>query len=453
MQVLNSLDRDSLLVGQGFNTINALQGGQAVEYNDRTDLVTAAQSSGGLDTNFRLEKVESLRDLRTKLNVSASASCGFGVFSGDASAQYFKSRAFNRYSNFVFADVSVLHPSEVLKRSRMTPSALKVAEQGLSRFLGFCGDAYVYGYQTGGQLTAIAEFTSETAEDFEKVSAQVNAAVQGYGSGGAEFSKQVYELSKSTKYSLTMLRKGTAERIPNLASLAEYAETFPEKIAELRNASVVRMLLRGYETTENFPGKHVDVLLLQRLAMAMQTVSEYLETLYEAQGDLQFIAAHLHWFKGGAELKSAVDNAYQKNEASIKELLGFAIALRSEPMKEVPALPNVERVDPGPVGGGPGQPSVVVELFPHNNFGGGKIDLVSSHGNLDALGFNDQLSSFKVHGEPGEYEVDFYEHINFEGKRFTVQSPAQSAGLEGSRLHVFSTWNDNVSSVRITKRR
>lgn len=114
METMNSVATDILLVGQGFNSISAAQGGQAVIYGGRHDLTTLTGKAGGLETVFRLEKIESLRSLREKLDISASASCGFGVFAGDVASNFFRSRAFNRYSIFVFVEVTVLKPTVVL---------------------------------------------------------------------------------------------------------------------------------------------------------------------------------------------------------------------------------------------------------------------------------------------------------------------------------------------------
>lgn len=101
----------------------------------------------------------------------------------------------------------------------MSPAALKAAKDGLTRFLGFCGDKYVYGYQEGGQLTAIVEFTSDSATEFESTSASVNAAISGFGGGGVSFSETLETLSSKTTNTMTMLRKGTKSHVPDLATL------------------------------------------------------------------------------------------------------------------------------------------------------------------------------------------------------------------------------------------
>ncbi|UXR94606.1 hypothetical protein [Agrobacterium tumefaciens] len=450
MQIFNAVDGDFLLVGQGFNSISATQGGQSVVYRGTGDLTTTTGKEGGFETVFRLEKIESLHSLREKLNISASASCGFGIYSGDAASSYFRSRSFNSHSVFVFVDVLVLKPSLVLKQSLMSPAALKAADEGLTRFLGFCGDNYVYGYQAGGQLTAIAEFTSKTANEFEQVSANVEAAISGFGGGGVSFNQTLETLSKTTSYSLTMLRKGTHAAVPDLATLASVAQAFPTEISKPSNQVVVKTLLRGYETTENFPSKKVDVLVLQKMAQSMEILSGYLEDLYEAQGDLQFIGSHLNWYKAGSSLKPAISNAFAKNEDSIALLLAFAVQLRKDPLAKLPPPPNVERVDPGPLAGKE-PPPVIVEIFEHINYGGRREPFTSSISNLANIGFNDAISSFKIHGDPGEYEVEFYLHINYEGLRLPFQSPAEDANLTDNRSGFFN-WNDQISSIKITKK-
>ena len=231
--------------------------------------------------------------------------------------------------------------------------------------------------------------------------------------------------------------------------LSSVARAFPTEIAIPSNQTVVKTLLRGYETTENFPSKKIDLLVLQQMARSMDIVSGYLEDLYEAQGDLQFWGNRLPSDRANQTARSAITGAFSKNEEAIADLLDFALKLRRDPLAQVPPPPSVER-EPTDLDLVP-PPRVITEIYEHIDFGGRREELRSSIPNLDNIGFNDRISSIKVHGDPGEYDVEFYEHINYEGARIAVKSPAEDRNLLDNAIGLIS-WSDQISSIRITKK-
>ncbi|MGL5266771.1 MAG: beta/gamma crystallin-related protein, partial [Plesiomonas shigelloides] len=78
-----------------------------------------------------------------------------------------------------------------------------------------------------------------------------------------------------------------------------------------------------------------------------------------------------------------------------------------------------------------------VKLFEHGDYQGRSITIDESVSDLSLLNFNDVMSSFDL---PDGWEVVFYQHGNFTGKKYTRQG----------RGH--APINDQISSVKITKK-
>lgn len=457
MKLLRIVEGDTILPGQGFNSISASQGGQAVEYNGSESLAPVLDVDG-FTTSFNLRRIESLQQMKDQLNISASASVGVGVYSGDASAKYIRSRSFNKYSVFILIDVSVVAPSLVLKKSVMTKAALEAAENGFDRFLGFCGDSYCYGLQIGGQLTAIAQFESKTIANQEKVNASVSAAISGFGGGRASFASAINKLSSIGTYSLTIFRKGLAVSIPRLEDLVEYSKNFPEEVAA-GGSQVLRGLLRSYETAENFPSDLIDPSILERMANTMNVICQNLDRLYEAQGNLQFLSTHAAQYKRSIELKKEIDHAFRRHESQINSLIDAAINLKTEPLMDAPGPPEIIEILPGELSS-PEPLPVVVEVFDGSDYSGASRSFHKSIKNLRSVKFNDQISSFKINGKPGEYQVTFYAGSNFKKGRLTTQSPLEvpRIGDYGKRLsppldkvRVGALFNNEIGSIKIEK--
>ena len=153
-----ALPYDTLLIGQGFNTITGQPGGMSVKFDDENDLTTAANSIGQV-TNYYYEQLTDLVQISDRLGLSASASFGFGIFGGDLAVQFMQSDTFNSFENFIFIDVLVTNPSMVLKSYNLTVPALEKANRGMMPFIKYCGNSFIYGTQTGGRLTAVVQFS------------------------------------------------------------------------------------------------------------------------------------------------------------------------------------------------------------------------------------------------------------------------------------------------------
>ena len=114
---VHGLNTDVLVIGQGIHTATGEKGGLAVVYNHQPDeeLTTVIENSG-IRTRFDFHQIKSVEELKKSLRVDAAASLGWGIYKGDAAAEFFQSGSFTKYNNFLFIDIEVKNASKILKK-------------------------------------------------------------------------------------------------------------------------------------------------------------------------------------------------------------------------------------------------------------------------------------------------------------------------------------------------
>jgi hypothetical protein len=88
--------------------------------NEQNELV----STGGSSVSYTLRQIKSVETLKTTLNLSASASFGWGVYSGSAAFNFAREASLTRFSNFLFLRVEVQNGERVLQQSLLSNESL-----------------------------------------------------------------------------------------------------------------------------------------------------------------------------------------------------------------------------------------------------------------------------------------------------------------------------------------
>lgn len=466
VSTVEDISTDRLLIGQGFNSITGEQCGNSVIYegNEQEELGLAAGGSNGQIVAYNLEMVESFEQIKKTMKASAAISLGWGVFSSDLTFEFMSSGTFTQYNVFMMIKMTVLNPAKVLKRSRLTQPALLRAQKGAKSFNQYCGDSYVYGKQTGGQILAIVQFSTTSQEDHEQVKLDVKGTVAGYGSGHASFEQSLDKIKTIKNTKINIVRKGGVDVVPSMDSLIEASRNFPQLVGETGgNPIAIQMLLRRYNTVEDDVDSVVNLEDFDTQAISISKIASLLDKAYLAKSDIRFISENKNLFKPKNDLQKEIDDAFEKNENIIEDLKIAAIRIKRDPVMAPPAAPSfpkiqVERIINGVVV----LPTPVLRMFRFQQFedvahGHKPFETASSipnFGNIDPkdrkINFNDDLSSFQVFGKPGEYKVEFFYDVNYINPLLTVYSPYSEPNL-----HTKDTFSlkvgDAASSVRISK--
>jgi len=348
-----SLPSNQLEIGRGYDSVFATIKSQTVKYdpnNPSQYLVTAAGSQNQETTKF-LHEINSMSELRDTLELDASASFGWGIFSADASYNYYKTTTYSQYNRFLELRVSVLNAPEILHHTYLTESAISFAETGPSTFLRMCGDQYVYGRQTGGELDAIIQVSSSSQSQFDSQKTSVEGAVAAFGSGKLTFSQAIQQISTGNELTYFVHRNGGLGDIPSIDALTAYADSFPTIVqGSSGNAAIYALLTTDYTSLENehpdkpFPLDTSIFDYVPALQQNLKSLAADLDKCYLVRGNLQFILTNLSQFKNPDQVRPKAEGLFQENEATIENIIAAAIDYKTN-LKSTKPLPVVTVAD------------------------------------------------------------------------------------------------------------
>lgn len=452
VQVIDAeIATDRLLPGQGFNIATGAQGMlNCVIYRDGNDLQKLDPGTGQ-HTHLICEAVEDFEELKSKLDVSASATLGVGIYSGKTSASYLNDEKHTRFDSYLLIGVKVLNPALVLKRAHLSPAALRLIRDGISAFLEKCGNSYVYGYITGGEILGIVRYKAVSDEQASEVRLQVDAAAKGVASGNLTMSHAVSSITKQTESKYSIIRDGGAGNLPTPDALIAAANALPDILRNPGNARVVRTLVRGYQTVDNLPHKALDLRILEHQVQALETTATYLSTARLVANDIGIIRRDLARYDLTGDPNQIVTDAAEKIATIISDLEETADRITQDPNTPTPDRPDFPNI-PARIRDVPKPP--VLELWTDRDGGGKYLPTNVSIPNLQHTpvgDINDQVTCVKVNGSPGEYTVTLFEHADYQGAGVTFTSPCYIDTLDGRWFNGVYI-HDLTSSVRIDQK-
>jgi hypothetical protein len=229
-----------------------------------------------------MTEVTDTREVMQSMNVSAAASVKTIAYQASGSAKFAKNSKINSFnSNFVLnvsVDNGVRYATPLpagsrgeiidpqMKKSqpdagaiRLTPHALRLAKQrDLTRFLNFCGDAYVAALYGGARLTAVITVTNSTKE--EKNSASTHFSGSGWGANvKASASGDTNAKIARDRVSMRFYQSGgrddaipasKEELMARLGDITRLASDYP---------AYYRVTLMPYTALSNWPDKEIEL--------------------------------------------------------------------------------------------------------------------------------------------------------------------------------------------------
>ncbi len=241
---------DASQLGRGFSALGNNWSGDCVDF-DPSDGKPPVES---VSTNFEVALVDSVDKFISIMNISASASMSYGIFSADASASYLRRVVENSYSNFIAGKVTVYSVPANIKAKGLNKLGRDALAAGFDRFHRTCGDRFATSVIWGGEFAFMLEIKSKDSAQFEEIKADLSASLSGFGSGEAAFSQSMEKIS--TKYSLTatIIRNGLRETLPDLTSAAiqKYAMEFSSRVTADKGIAMqpIRYGVRDYAAVE-----------------------------------------------------------------------------------------------------------------------------------------------------------------------------------------------------------
>ncbi len=434
------LKTNRAIVGRGVNTVTTQILGQAVEFGGDSDLVQAAPGDGQL-VDYQLEQVESLEKLKELMQISATASLGLGIFGAKGSVDILRTSDVTKYENFLFVDVLVRNPVEMLRRYSMTEEALRQIQANPSEFVRHYGNAFIYGRETGGHLTALVQFSSTDQYDYENVKAELSASLGIFFKTTASFVKALERMKSLKTRKITLLRHGGIGRLPDPLSIDDIIDAtrrLPEAV-QLRGGHpvVINMLCKSYDGVPNMP--RLELAELNNQALALSKLASYLDNARLLRGDLLYMHDNPEQFEFGGNLPDSAGKAIAEIDEIIDTIQGIVRRVLGGDKVAVtrPSFPVVKATRKRPP---------VLTIYLDENHNGRSVDTDTDLHDLNfaPYHFHDKMTSFTLRGRPKEYRVIFYEHAEYGGNVLdSAESPMSRNVVESA--------NDKIDSIRIIR--
>ena len=240
MAVIRLGTNDVVGLGFGFNTFLSSLRGPAV----KCDAFPKIPDVAGKSVHYELSVVENRESLKTQMNVSVAASFKAFKGAGQASAEIFRFTEIHSYSVFVVVHVSVTIPPYSIGNDyipyQLNAAALK-ATKNKKEFLTSYGNSFVEGISSGGQMYAICELLTDSAEERQRLSVEVSGSVGTY-SGSTSFSSSMEKLLENRRVKAVLDVIGAPVRpLPTTwKEVIEYAKDFSMQVQPVPTSVTVK---------------------------------------------------------------------------------------------------------------------------------------------------------------------------------------------------------------------
>ena len=320
--------------GRGFNSLTGEVKQTCIVFSEADK---DQPTSGSQQGNLAAELADWTHDVTKQMNMDATASFGFGVYSGDASFSYMSTGHLHRYGQYLFINETLENERQLLKQKKysLRKEALNALKSGIPAFIDMCGDEFVEGRITGGSLLAILKVDGSTESEQTKAAGSLKAAAYG-NTLNVNASQEVNTLASQGRMSFQVARQGPAEDwpSPDVPTLMKYALEYPCKVGGrtslIKNpdgspkpcASAApapwtqQFLLRGYDELLD------RTLISKEQADFYAREAPYVRALYVEEGGLAYIKQHPQQF--GFLSTNRVDDERSRIRSEIERVTNTA---------------------------------------------------------------------------------------------------------------------------------
>lgn len=246
----------TVTLGAGFNPLASALAATCLEAPGGTPTCTGTGSR-----TLRMQFVRDSTTLKTTLGLTANASFDSGVYSGDASASFYRSSEVRSDSAYLVLDVVVTFDAQTLPSPRLTAETIERLRADPEGFVATCGTDYVSAITRGGVFRAVYAFSSLTTSDVETLQTSFSAGGGSWTAGGT-FQRSLERQTSHYRSQLFVMQSGGRLEPVGLtpAQLIEQATRFGAAGADggagtlnCATAYPVAVETRPYYQTLNFP--------------------------------------------------------------------------------------------------------------------------------------------------------------------------------------------------------
>lgn len=210
--------------GQGINTVSL----QPLGFCLAPDPVNHPSPSQKVVVEAR--RLDSRDELETFLKIDAEASLD-GPLTANGKFQFLRETYRLETTTYLFVKVSVRNPTQNLTEHRWkNPFIEDLATSSPKDFFAACGDRFVHGVTTGGELVAEIGISHVTEKEKTDVGAHLDANFK-VVKGLADLVEKLKKLHEETRFSYRLYRQGSIGSIEfDPGTLMEQVEKFPQEV-------------------------------------------------------------------------------------------------------------------------------------------------------------------------------------------------------------------------------
>jgi hypothetical protein len=281
-------------IGRGYDSATNEIKDQCVVFNGTaSELVTVLPDPHSTDAqqlDFKMTHTTDGEELLNTLSIDASASFGWGAFSGNATVSYATSKKISRFGEYLLINETVENVTRFLKSTALTPAANKVRKDPF-KFRQMCGDQFIVGVVTGGSFSAILNASSSSEDDQTSAKATFSAAAYG-NKLDVQTVSNFKDLVTHGRLDITILRQGPNDNVPtDLDAIKAYAEALPGKVKPTGGTPwPILMTTKGYGA--------LGPVLTGKQGLFLDAAGAQYMRLNRLSGGLEYIASHQGLFGG-----------------------------------------------------------------------------------------------------------------------------------------------------------
>jgi hypothetical protein len=213
-------------LGQGVNSVSVEPLGLCLASGPVTD------PGGGQVVEVEASLFESRDELEGFLKVEAQAGLNL-PFTASGKFQLLRDTYQLETATYAFIKVSVRNPTRNLTEHRWaSPLPLELLAQGPEHFFAACGDRFVHGVSSGGELIVEVKVTHVTEKEKTLIIGHLEANF-GILEGLADLQAKLRRLHQESAFSYRLYRRGSVGPIEfDVESLVEQVENFPLEVRE-----------------------------------------------------------------------------------------------------------------------------------------------------------------------------------------------------------------------------
>jgi len=305
----------ALLLGQGLSTVDWEAKGFCV---DLDEMRTQSGQERGQYAEFRMLEITSESSLRENLNISAAGMLKSSVFFKiDARVNFARSVNKNSSSRYLLVHVRVANQMLLASGFTFRPNAIDLLKGGRTEdFISSCGNEFVYGQRTGGELFALFEFEFRSRAQ-ERLFDTAVATSGLMWQAGADIDASVNAFSKLGSTQMKIFRRGGRGKIPEIRSLVDLAREFTNIVSLLeKNFVTLELVSKNYAGVEPI-NLVVGSTTMLRQDLIVQQLARNNDQAIEMLNTIAFIKSRPHNFE-------QVDYAYlDTTEKMIRQFINI----------------------------------------------------------------------------------------------------------------------------------